>query len=114
MTKSKKWILLGLAIAMLAVAMFYAGTRCNSSRPLPVVGIDAGPGEAEIQERLDRLEQQSREEIERIERQYLAELKQFDEAQQREYAEVRERGPAAVAEWLTAFNRSLKFRDGGV
>ena len=103
-----KYVLFGVAALILAVAAFYGGTHCGSAAPGTSVGIDAGPREQEILERLERLERQAQQEIERIETRHREQIEEFDDAQQAEYDDVREQGPTAVAEWLSDFNRDLK------
>jgi hypothetical protein len=102
-----KYVLFGVAALILVVVAFYGGSQCNSGGAV-LVGIDAGPGEQEILDRLERLERQAQQEIERIEARHREQIREFDDEQQREYDDVREQGPTAVAEWLSDFNRDLK------
>ena len=112
-----RWLVIAAIAAALLVAIlaFALGRSCSGCDPQPPVvapvGIDAGPGLAEIdeQERLAREEAARR--LREIEAEHQAELDAFDEAQRDKYEHVREQGPDAVAAWLTDFNRGL--RDGG-
>lgn len=100
-------------LLLIVLVTFVAGYSCNGCRraPLPPVGIDAGEALRELDEREDAAIAQTQAELDRLEREHQAELDAFDEAQRRKYEHVRERGPEAVAAWLTEFNRRL--RDGG-
>lgn len=98
------------ALIALMIAAFLLGHSCSSCDDppvLPPVGVDAGPGLAEIDERERQAELLAEQRLAEIEREHQAELDAFDEAQRHKYEIVREEGPAAVAAWLTDFNRSL-------
>lgn len=115
-TEPRAVLYAGLAIGVLVLAVvlaFYVGRGCS---PHPVdnpvdIGIDAGPGEAEIAARLDGAVVHHDEEIARIEREHAADLAAFDERQRQKYDELRESGPEAVSSFLADFNR--RFRDAG-
>lgn len=111
------WWLIAAGL-VLAVAAFCGGRQCASycadeSEPVVVLeGIDAGPGDREIRAQLAEQERAAAVAIESLEAKHREEMEHFSAAQATEYAEVRERGPTAVAAWLTNFNRELR-RDGG-
>lgn len=115
-TEPRAVLYAGLAIGVLVLAVvlaFYVGRGCSTVSPQPVdIGIDAGPGEAEIAARLDGAVVHHDEEIARIEREHAADLAAFDERQREKYDELRESGPEAVSSFLADFNR--RFRDAGL
>jgi hypothetical protein len=105
----------GAVVLLVALLAFGAGHSCSScNRPPPYVepvGIDAGPGLAEIDEAERRAQEEAERRLREIEAEHQAELDAFDQAQRDKYEAVREMGPDFVADWLTDFNRSL--RDAG-
>ncbi len=107
-------VLLGLvpALLVLLAVVVFLGARscsgCDPTPPVPPVGIDAGPGLAQIDEQERLAREQAEQRLREIEAEHQAELDAFDEAQRGKYEAVREMGPDFVAEWLTDFNRSLR------
>lgn len=106
------------AVVLFGVAFFVAGKSCTACEPDPVPvgpvvvgGIDSGPGEERIARALDAAAQQAAADLERIEREQREAIERFNAKQRAEYEAVKRRGPTAVADWLTQFNRRL--RDGG-
>lgn len=109
-TDKKAYIVLGLGLALVAVVAFVAGRSCDGD-VVPVVdpgGIDAGPGEREIAERLDGALRDLDEQLANIERKHQEDLEAFDEAQRREYERVREMSPDEVARWLNEWNETRR------
>jgi len=107
------WFIAAVSLGLLVVVLaYFIGKGCSPSpQPVDDLGIDAGPGEAEIAARLDGATQHAAEELARIEREHADELAAFDESQREKYETLREEGPEAVSDFLAAFNR--RFRDGG-
>jgi hypothetical protein len=110
-------ILLGVAALIIAIVMFiggrgFSGCGCTHD-PAPIVlGIDAGPGEAEINARLDGALQAGEAHIEQIEDKFEEDMAAFDAAQRAEYERLRggdDLEEAAV--FLSAWNR--RRRDAG-
>lgn len=102
-------ILLGVAAALIAVTFFAAGSNC--SQPIVVQtedpgGVDAGPGEAEIEERLDASIRQAEEHIAQIEDKFEEDMAAFDEGQRAEYDRLRHGDDLeAAADYLSNWNR---------
>lgn len=108
-SKKTRWILLGVAAAILIGTAFYAGSYCGGSTvEEPRRGIDAGPGERKIDEKVDAATQRAEKKIEQIEEEHQEAIKSFNEEQEAEYEQVKGEGPEAVADWLTDFNRDLR------
>lgn len=100
-----KLVLLGVAAGVLLIVAFVGGIQCSRAcAPAPevpiAVGIDAGPGEAEIAARLEAERTKAAEQVAEIERRRAEEIRRLDETARAEYEEVREQGPEAVASWL--------------
>lgn len=111
----KAYIALAVALALVAVIAFVAGRSCDGDI-VPVIdpgGIDAGPGEREIAERLDGALQQIDEQIANIERKHQEDLEAFNEEQRREYERVRQMSPEEVARWLNDWNATRRRPDRG-
>jgi hypothetical protein len=109
-------ILLGVAALVLAIAMFYGGTRCAGPTIIVdtgvVVGIDAGPGEDEINARLDAALVDGRTRIEEIEEKFEEDMAAFDEHQREEYERLRGGDDLdAAARYLSEWNH--RRRDAG-
>jgi acyl-CoA reductase-like NAD-dependent aldehyde dehydrogenase len=114
-TDKKLYIALAVALALVAVIAFVAGRSCDGDI-VPVIdpgGIDAGPGEREIAERLDGALQQIDEQIANIERKHQEDLEAFNEEQRREYERVRQMSPEEVARWLNEWNATRRRPDRG-
>lgn len=117
MTIKTQGVLLGVAALLLAIAMFYGGTRCAGPTvvvdPGVVIGIDAGPGEDEISARLDAALVEGRARIEEIEEKFEDDMAAFDSRQREEYERLRGGDDLdAAARYLSEWNRSRR-RDGG-
>lgn len=102
----------------LAVVAFCGGRHCESlcgdeltPQVIVPVGIDSGPSDEATRAQLAEQERLAAQAIVSLEQKHREELERFNATQATEYAAVRERGPTAVAAWLTEFNRGL--RDGG-
>lgn len=113
--KSSLWVRLGLIGGCVALAIlcgFLAGKSCGPTVVVPEpVGIDAGPGDDEIARRRDEALRAEQEKIRQLEKAHADDMARFDSEQRQEYEQVKKQGRAAVARWLTGFNRTL--RDGG-
>lgn len=97
-------------VALVGIAILI-GDRCDPSGPdlpPPPLGIDAGPGLAELDAREAQAEAEAEAQIEALEQRHHAALEEFDRAERDKYERVRAQGPDAVARWLTDFNRSLR------
>lgn len=117
MTDANKtlYIALAVALALVAVVAFVAGRSCDGDI-VPVIdpgGIDAGPGEREIADRLDGALRQIDEQLANIERKHQEDLEAFNEEQRREYERVREMSPEDVARWLNDWNATRRRPDRG-
>lgn len=109
MSTKTRWILLGIAAAILICVAFCAGTYCGDSIvEEPRRGIDAGPGERKVDEQVDAATQRAEEEIEEIEEEHKDAIESFNGKQRAEYEQVKSQGPDEVADWLTKFNRDLR------
>ncbi len=108
-------ILLGVVALILLVVGGVIGSRCSGPGPGPqpdiVTGIDAGPGERLIDERLDGAIQAGRVRIEQIEEKFVDDLAAFDARQREEYEQLRDGDLEAAARMLSEWNRSR--RDAG-
>lgn len=112
-------VVIGVLVFLGLVLAFSFGKGCGScdgcsgctDPPLPSVGIDAGPGEAIIAERLAEVERQAQAEIAKINAAHDREIAAFTAAQETEYHEVAAQGPEALSVWFSTFNQSL--RDAG-
>lgn len=87
-------ILFGVSALLIAIVAFVGGRgfTCGSCTPEPtpiVLGIDAGPGEAEINARFDAEVQAGRVRIEQIEEKFEEDMAAFDAQQRREYERLR-------------------------
>jgi hypothetical protein len=86
-------ILLGVAALLVAIVAFVGGRGFNcgcTHEPAPIVlGIDAGPGEDEINARLDAALVAGAVRIEEVERKFTDDLAAFDANQAVEYERLR-------------------------
>lgn len=102
-------ILLGISAAFIAFTFFVAGTHCSPTvvpHTEDTSGIDAGPGEAEIEERLDASLRASEAHIDQIEDKFEEDMAAFDESQRAEYDRLRHGDDLeAAAEYLSNWNR---------
>ena len=101
-----------VAVAIMVVMVcigFFVGRGCDAPPiPIPVMGIDAGPGELEIA-RVEAAEQaRVDEEIRDIEAHYDGEIAEFDAQQLAELERVRLKGRVELARWLSEYNRSIR------
>lgn len=106
-------ILLGVVALILLVVGGVIGSRCGGpqviSHPDIVTGIDAGPGEALIEQRLDGAIQAGRVRIEQIEEKFSEDLAAFDARQREEYARLRGgEDLEAAARMLSEWNRARR------
>ncbi len=105
-----------VAAVLLAATFFLAGRSCDSVEPVVVVeqrGIDAGPGEREIEARLDASIQAAQRRIEQIEDKFSDDIAAFDDEQRAEYDRLRGGGDLeATARHLSEWSRRRR-RDGG-
>lgn len=101
--------LMGLVIALmvaLVVLTVITVRGCDTPEPTPVpVGIDAGPGLAEIDQTEIDARHKAEERLEEIERKRRADLETFDAETRADYERVRRQGPGAVLQWLNDFDR---------
>ena len=110
-------IAFGVAAVLVAVTFFVAGRGCSPT-PEPVVvvehvGIDAGPGDREISDRLDAALQAGSLRIEEIEDKFSGDIAAFDADQQAEYDRLRGGGDLdATARYLSDWSRRRRM-DGG-
>lgn len=104
-------ILLGVAALLLVIVAFVGGRgfTCSGCDPEPrpiVLGIDAGPGEAEINARLDGALVAGEAHIEQIEEKFEEDMAAFDAAQREEYERLRGGDDLeAAARYLSDWNR---------
>lgn len=109
-------ILFGVALALVLVTFLVGGVRgCGcTNEPEPIVmGIDAGPGEAEIEARLDAALVAGAARIEEIEEKFEEDMAAFDAHQREEYERLRGgEDLEAAAVYLSSWNR--RRRDAGV
>lgn len=111
-------ILLAVAGLALAVTFFVAGRTCGVSPIERVVieqrGIDAGPGERDIEARLDAALQAAVLTLEQIEDKFAEDIENFDGQQRAEYDRLRGGGDLeATARALSQWNQQRRSRDGG-
>lgn len=109
-------ILFAVALVIASITFFIAGRGCGpSGDPIIVVeqrGIDAGPGEREIEARLDASLQVVQAHIEQIEEKFEEDMAAFDARQRAEYERLRGGDDLeAAAQYLSDWNR--RRRDGG-
>lgn len=110
-------IAFGVAAVLVAIVFFVGGhgfSGCGCSRePAPVVlGIDAGPGEDEINARLDASLVAAEAHIEMIEDKFEEDMAAFDAAQRAEYERLRGGDDLeSAARYLSEWNR--RRRDAG-
>lgn len=110
-------ILLGIAATLLVIVAFVAGRGCTPGPivdPLPI-GIDAGPGEDEINARLDGAIQGERARFEAIEQKFEEDVAAFDAQQREEYERVSRADLDEAARMLSQWNQERRRRraDGG-
>lgn len=104
-------ILFGVAALLIAIVAFVGGRGFNcdacTQAPTPIVlGIDAGPGEAEINARLDGALVAGEARIEQIEEKFEEDMAAFDAAQREEYERLRGGDDLeAAARYLSDWNR---------
>lgn len=109
-------ILLGV-VALLIVIVAFTGGRgftCESCTPEPgaiVLGIDAGPGEDEINAQLDGALQAGEAHIVMIEEKFEEDMAAFDARQREEYERLRGGDLDEAARYLSEWNR--RRRDAG-
>lgn len=118
MTVSRNQLIaFGVALLLVAVTFFVAGQSCGPS-PEPVVvvehtGIDAGPGEAEIDDRLDAALHAGALQMDQIEDKFDEDIAAFDANQRAEYERLRGGGDLeATARYLSDWSRHRR-SDGG-
>ena len=73
----------------------------------PVTIIDSTEEDLKIEAEKKAAEAETAKEIEVLEEKHAEDIEHFNEGQREQYEEVKEKGPDAVADWLTSFNRSL-------
>jgi hypothetical protein len=104
-------ILLGVAALLIAIVAFVGGRGFNcgcTPEPDPIVtGIDAGPGEDEINARLDAALAAGATTIVEIEEKFVDDLAAFDAAQREEYDRLRGGDDLeSAAAYLSAWSRN--------
>lgn len=108
-------ILLGVAAVLILIVGIFAGRGCSEPPPTTSVigtGIDAGPGEAEINARLDGALRAGEVRIEQIEEKFEEDMAAFDARQREEYDRLRGGDNLeAAAQYLSDWNRHR--RDAG-
>ena len=106
-------ILVGIALGLLLILLAFASFRgCDQEEPILIAtGIDAGPGEALIEQRLDGAIQAHQAHIEQIEEKFEEDLAAFDARQREEYERLRDGDLEAAARMLSEWNRNR--RDAG-
>jgi hypothetical protein len=110
-------ILFGVAALLIAIVAFVGGRGFNcgcTTEPEPIVlGIDAGPGEADINTRLDAALVAGVARIEEIEEKFEEDMAAFDARQREEYDRLRGGDDLEeAARMLSAWNRTRR-RDAG-
>lgn len=109
----------GVALAMAMAILFlvaltataFQSCHCSGTPALIVTGIDAGPGERIIEDRLDARVQQLSVRIEQIEEKFSDDLAAFDAQQRAEYERLREgEDLEAAARMLSDWNRTRRSR----
>jgi len=117
MDRRTRIILIALAVAgvLLAVVMFMAGRSCAGSAPAPLNpgGIDAGPGEDQIAQRLDGSIQHDQAQLEAIDQKYRDDIAALDDVQRREYERLRAEDVDALARQLNDWNQERTRPDHG-
>jgi hypothetical protein len=102
-------VLFGVAALLLVIVAFVGGFGfgCRRVDPVdPVLGIDAGPGEDEINARLDAALAAGTAHIEMIEDKFEEDMAAFDAAQRAEYERLRGGDELdAAARMLSEWNR---------
>jgi len=102
------------AVFLLFVLVFVLG-RCSAPGrvdDVPLLDIDAGPGEAIIAAELDGAVVLEDERLAELEAAHAAELEAFNDVERQKYDEARARGRGALAGWLKDRSRLL-LADGG-
>lgn len=100
-------ILLGVILTLVGIIAFVAGRSCAPPGPAPLQpeGIDAGPGERAIADRLDASLREAEERLTRIEEKFEEDIAAFDRQQRQEYDRLLEDGDVdEVAEFLRDWN----------
>lgn len=107
-------ILFGIAAVLILVIGIVAGRGC-APRPepttAPVTGIDAGPGEQAIDQRLDAAVQLDEARMQQVEHKFDSDLAAFDDTQRAEYDRLRGGDSLdEAAEYLSQWNRERRSR----
>lgn len=110
-------ILFGVALALALITFLVGGVRgcgCTNEPPPVVLGIDAGPGELEIEARLDAALVAGTVRIEAIEEKFEEDMAAFDERQREEYERLRGGDDLEeAARFLSDWNRHRRSTSGG-
>ena len=108
-------IFLAIAVIGILVIGFAAGRGCA---PSPVVipativqGIDAGPGEARIDQQLDAAVQMQEAQMQQIEHKFDQDIATFDDQQRQQYQQLRGSSLEDAAAFLSQWSRD--HRDAG-
>lgn len=113
LTRTQLALMTTAAVLLLAV-VFVMGRGCATDSSVLVIlpaGIDAGPGEEIIANRLDGAVQAGQLRIEQIEEKFDEDMAAFDAQQRADYERMREGTPEEAASYLSAW--SQRRRDAG-
>jgi hypothetical protein len=108
-------ILLGAAALLVLIVGIAVGSRCTTpvvEHNLIVTGIDAGPGERLIEQRLDGAVQAQVALIGQIEEKFEEDMAAFDEDQRVRYERLREGSLEDAARYLSEWNRRRRSASG--
>jgi hypothetical protein len=103
----------GLLVLTLALGVALGARGCGSKLiNTPVTGIDAGPGDHAIDQRLDATVQGEEARIRELEAAHAQELRAMADAERQDYEAARARGRDSLAQWFEQRTARL-LADGG-
>jgi Skp family chaperone for outer membrane proteins len=107
--QKKHLIYVGALIAVVVVGAFLSGRGCSTVAVVekPDTNVDTSEVDKKVDDKIEAEEKKTEAKIEKLEAEHADDIKEFDDGQRREFEAVKQKGPEAVADWLTDFNQGL-------
>lgn len=108
--KAKPYAIGALAALFVVILVLVIARSCSNSLVViekPEVEVDTSEVDDKTTEAQDEAKAEAEGKIEVLEKEHAEAIEKFDDDQRKEYEEMKDEGPDAVAEWLSDFNRDL-------